>query len=286
MILLLGANGQLGRAFCELLKRQKEKFIALDLPDLDITDYEQVQRIFALNKPLVCINSAAFTDVEQCEISPEPCSEVNVYAVENLARVCNHRRTTLLHFSTDYVFDGNKNEPYTEMDTPIPLNHYGKSKLLGEIKIRENCNDFLIFRLSWLYGLGKSNFIYKFLSWSEGKKSIKVVNDEISIPTSTYLVAELVMRALKKQLRGLFHLTCSGYASRFDWARAIVEELDLGIEIQPARLDDFQSKVTRPKFSALDNSKIRRELGVEIPFWKDELKRHLKAIFEFWLKTK
>ncbi len=272
-ILLIGNKGQLGIEFSQLFHSKSIDFRGYDLPEFDVGNKGDVIRVFEYYRPDVVINCSAYNFVDRAESEPEKCEYVNSIGVLGLAQICHQFNTFLVHFSTDYVFDGTKNEPYTENDAPNPMNQYGRSKLMGEKLIQKETEDYLILRTSWLYGKGKQNFIYKFLQWSKQNEIINIATDEISVPTSVSTVSQLTFLALQNGLRGLYHLTNSGFASRFEWAKLLKETLNLQVEINPARMEDFNLAARRPNFSAMDNTKISRELNFPIPDWNIELIR-------------
>lgn len=278
-ILIIGNKGQLGSEFCQILQSESIDFIGYDLPEFDVGNFDNIVQAIDNYQPDIVINCSAYNFVDLAESEPEKCQRVNAIGALNLARACHRTKAFLVHFSTDYVFDGTKNQPYTENDSPNPLNQYGHSKLLGEKMIAAETENYLVLRTSWLYGKGKQNFIYKFLQWSNEKEVIKIAADEISVPTSVQTVAQLTLRALRKGLSGLYHLTNSGFASRFEWANLLKEVLSLRVEINPAKMEDFNLPATRPKFSAMANSKIANELGISIPEWDFELRRQVQKYF-------
>ncbi|WP_457623689.1 dTDP-4-dehydrorhamnose reductase, partial [Persephonella sp.] len=253
-------------------------FVALGHEECDISDLNRVLEIFENVKPDIVINCAAYNQVDKAEEDFATTVKVNSLGVRNLAFACKKFDAFLVHYSTDYVFDGKKEDGlYTEEDIPNPLNDYGKSKLLGEIFLNEETESYLIFRVSWVYGEGKQNFIYKLMHWAENNEYLKVAYDEISVPTSTRTIVEVTLKALDSGLTGLYHLINSGYASRYEWAKKVFEIKGINKFIKPVSSDFFNLPAKRPKFSAMDNSKISRELSLEIPKWDEELFKFLSA---------
>ncbi|MGC8985023.1 MAG: SDR family oxidoreductase, partial [Thermosulfidibacteraceae bacterium] len=173
---------------------------------------------------------------------------------------------------TDYVFDGTKEGPYNEEDTLNPLNEYGKSKRLGEVLITQTIEDYLIFRTSWVYGEGKQNFLYKLQQWIKDREFIKVAVDEFSVPTSTKTIVRVTLKAIEKDISGLYHLVNSGYASRYEWAKTFFRVKGIKKLILPAYQSDFNLPAKRPKWSVMSNEKISKELNIEIPEWIEDLK--------------
>jgi len=179
-----------------------------------------VKELFYREKPDIVINCAAYNLVDKAEEDYITAYKTNALGVRNLAYLSNKLNAFFVHYSTDYVFDGTKeNGLYTEEDTPNPLNEYGKSKLTGERWIVEETENYLLFRVSWVYGRGKQNFIYKLIQWAKNNDYLKIAYDEISVPTSTRTIVEVTLKALDNGLTGLYHLTNSGYASRYEWAK-------------------------------------------------------------------
>ncbi len=275
-ILLTGSLGQLGSEFKNYFQTNNYQFYESDLPTLDIFNLDEVLEAFSKIKPDIVINCSAYNFVDKAEEDRWNPIKVNTIGVQNLAYAAEKYNSFLVHFSTDYVFDGEKPTQYVEDDEPNPINFYGMSKYLGEQAIQDILDSYLIFRVSWLYGFGTQNFLIKFLHWIEETDTIRVAIDEISVPTSTLTVVNAVIKALDEGLCGLYHLTNSGYASRYEWALEIKKNLGLRINITPANADEFKLPARRPKFSAMSNKKISNDLNIEIPSWRDELKKFLK----------
>lgn len=178
----------------------------------------------------------------------------------------------MIHYSTDYVFDGTKQDFYTEEDLPNPLSIYAKSKYAGEKFIKETLEHYLIFRVSWVYGKGKQNFLYKLNQWAATHSMLKIAVDEFSVPTSTRTIVEITLKALKQGLTGLYHLTNSGYASRYEWSKEYLKLKQVDKLIYPAYQSDFNLPAKRPKWSVMSNQKISKILNTDIPLWNEELK--------------
>ncbi len=279
--LIFGNKGQLGKEFANSLTNKNIEYLGYDLPNINIVNYSDVISTVQNFKPDVIINCASFNNVDLAEFEYEAAYKTNVIGIENLVRVCEKSNIKLIHFSTDYVFNGFKRFPglYDEEDIPAPVNNYGKTKLEGEKIIQDNLKNYLIFRLSWLYGEGEQNFVHKAMQWAKDKEILHIANDEISVPTSTRLVTEVTLNAINNNLTGLFHLINTGYASRFDWAIEIYKILEMKRIVYPAKMEDFALPAMRPKFTAMSNKKISEALKIEIPFWKDELKNFLTKQF-------
>jgi len=275
--LLIGSLGQLGNEFKHYFQKNNIEFYETDLPTLDVFNLDDVLKIFSNIKPEIVINCSAYNFVDRAEEDRWKPIKVNTIGVKNLAYACEKYDSFLVHFSTDYVFDGEKPTQYTEEDEPNPINFYGLSKYLGEQAISDILDSYLIFRVSWLYGYGTQNFIVKFLHWVEDTDIVRIAIDEVSVPTSTFTVVDAVMKSLDEGLCGLYHLTNSGFASRYEWALEIKKNLGLRINIVPVNSEEFHLPARRPKFSAMSNQKISSDLNIEIPSWREELERFLNC---------
>jgi len=271
--LIFGKTGQLGKEFLKTLDKEA---VGISHLECDISDLSGVLDVVSKEKPDVIINCAAYNLVDQAEKDFSDAYRINALGVRNLAYASKKYGAFFIHYSTDYVFDGAKEEGlYTEEDNPNPINQYGKSKFTGEEWLKEELEHFLLFRVSWVYGEGKQNFIYKLLQWSEKNPYLKVAYDEISVPTSTRTIVNITLKALKRGLEGLYHLTNTGYASRYEWAKEVFRIKNIQKFIKPVSADIFNLPAKRPKFSPMSNTKISSDLSVDIPLWNEELTRFL-----------
>jgi dTDP-4-dehydrorhamnose reductase len=228
-------------------------------------------------KPDVIINCAAYNLVDRAEQEREKAFAVNAAGPAHLARAAAKRKAFLVHFSSDYVFDGQKeNGLYTEDDAANPLNEYGRSKLAGESAVREEAGKSLVFRLSWVFGEGKQNFIHKLMEWAKNNEYLKIACDEFSVPTYTDTVADVTLKALEQGVTGLYHLTSSGFCSRYEWAQAVFRDLGINKFIRPVTSDIFSLPARRPKFSAMSNDKLSRLLDIRIPSWEEGVRSFLR----------
>jgi dTDP-4-dehydrorhamnose reductase len=275
--LITGRNGQLARAFIKTFEMGSVDFSAPDESKLDITNGAIVDEIVTAYKPDIIINCAAYNLVDQAEQEPEKALTVNALGPKNLAQAAARQKVILVHFGSDYVFDGMKESGlYTEKDQVNPLNEYGKSKLSGEEMVRKACDDVLIFRLSWVYGEGKQNFIYKLTEWANNNKYLKIACDEFSVPTHTDTIVNITLKSLDAGMRGLFHLTNSGFCSRYEWATFIAKYLGIRKFILPVSMDVFHLPARRPKFSAMTNIRLSGELNLSIPSWEEAVESFLR----------
>jgi dTDP-4-dehydrorhamnose reductase len=258
----------------------------MDYPEIDLTDLDSLQKIILPLEPDVIVNATAFTDVDQAEAEPETAMLINAQAPGKLAEIALDLKAALIHYSTDYVFDGNNSQPYQESDTPNPLGMYGKSKFAGEMVIQEIGGAFLILRTSWVYSLRRDSFVTKVLSWARQQSSLRIVDDQVSNPTWCRMLAETTAQLLAKageqphgwiKVRsGLYHLAGSGYTSRFDWAEKILEydplkDEQIVQELHPAKTSDFPAPALRPLYSALNCDLFTETFGLRLPDWEQAL---------------
>ncbi|MBI5681942.1 MAG: dTDP-4-dehydrorhamnose reductase [Deltaproteobacteria bacterium] len=272
--LITGANGQLAREFIRILN--KEDIITLTKEELDISDLNAVEKCVGSLNPDVILNCAAYNLVDKSEDDIETAIRVNAHGVKNLAAASKRFNAFFVHYSTDYVFDGKKEDFYTEDDEPIPINNYGKSKLSGERYLQDETDNFLLFRVSWVFGKGRQNFLCKLLDLADKNKVIRIVSDQISVPTYVNDIAKTTLSALGKGLKGIYHLTNSGYASRYEVARYFLEKLGKKNLILPVRSDYFPCSAKRPYFSAMSNNKISKAVDAAIPDWEDGIDRYVE----------
>jgi len=275
--LIIGKHGQLAKDFQRLLSSKGEEYIALSHEEADVRDYVKLKRVFESYKPSVVINCSAYNQVDKAESDYEEAMKVNALGPYNLALLCKEYGSFLVHYSTDYVFDGGKSEGlYTEADEPNPLNKYGLSKLLGELFAMQTAHNMLLLRVSWVFGEGTQNFIYKVLSWSREREVLQVSVDEVSVPTWARRIAMVSHEAIDKGLTGLYHLVSSGHASRYEWAKQVLKLCHKENLVVPVSADSFNLPAKRPKFSAMSNERISTELGIRLPDWESDLEEYLR----------
>lgn len=268
--IIAGASGQLAKEFIETLKNKNIDFVAPSEQEFDITNKEKISKIVSQCKPDIILNCAAYNNVEQAEVDNTCAYLINHKALQNLVEISKENNIKLIHFGTDYVFDGTKNDFYTEQDIPNPLNEYGKSKLAGEQEVLKYSNS-LVLRLSWVIGNGKQNFLYKLSQWVQKTNKLNISCDEISIPTFTFDIVKYTLLAIDKNLTGLYHLTNSQKCSRYELAKEYINLMGYNAELTPVPMSTFASKVKRPLQTPLSNKKLSTELNTEIPSWKSSL---------------
>jgi dTDP-4-dehydrorhamnose reductase len=276
LIAILGGRGMLGTDLARACRDKGFNIEVFDLPDFDITKTSQLTA--AVSKAEIIINCAAYTNVDKAESETELAHKINAEAVGNLGRLAKKMNKWVLHISTDFVFDGQKDSPYFETDAPNPINAYGKSKLAGEeFLVQSGCRNCII-RIEWTYGAAGNNFVGKLISRSKQQNTIKIVDDQIGSPTATTEVARTICKLLAKRPEGIFHFAADGYVSRFDMAKFVLDNLNINIDLQPCKSGDFDSPAQRPLNSCFDCSKIRSLLGEDIEPWQRPLKKFLENL--------
>lgn len=283
-ILVLGNTGQVGWEAQRALSTLGE-VTGLDYPQVDFTRPEQLSRQVMELRPQVIYNAVAYTAVDQAESEPERVRVINAASAGVLAQAAARLGAVLVHFSTDYVFDGAKGSPYLETDPANPLNVYGLTKLEGEQMIQQVDCAHLILRTAWVYSMRGDSFVNKVLRWAKDRTSLRVVSDQVSNPTWARMLAEITAQALAmgqgnlvdfiRERQGVYHLAGDGAASRMEWAQEILRLRpfdDHAVEVLPASSDEFPSPANRPLVSQLDCDLFTRTFGLRLPEWKTALK--------------
>jgi len=281
-ILLLGKYGQLGWELQRTLATLGQLF-SYDFPEIDLRNQDQIHRLLRDSRPEVIINATAYTAVDKAESEEDIAMMVNADAAGLLAQEALDMDAALIHYSTDYVFDGTKSNPYVENDTPNPLGAYGRSKLAGEQAIQQTGGAYLILRTSWVYSLRRDSFVTKVLNWSRGQRQLRVVSDQVSNPTWARMLAEITSQMLARaeanpvgwlrERSGLYHLAGSGYTSRYKWAQAILKydpksDQQIVEDLTPAATDDFPTPAKRPLFTALNCDLFTKTFKLSLPEWE------------------
>ncbi len=280
-ILQIGTNGQVG---WELLRTCAPlgDVVALDYPDVDLSEFDGLRELVRTVKPDIILNAAAYTNVDKAESEPEKARAINAIGPGVLAEEAKKINAVLVHYSTDYVFDGTKGSPYLETDTTNPLNYYGQTKLEAEQAIASSgCINFIL-RTSCMYSMQAGGFVTKVLQWSRTQQIMRVVDDQICSPTSARLMAEVTAALLAKvvdhstdwleERRGVYHCAGAGACNRYEWAKQILR-LDpnpshqVVKDLVPAKSSEFHSTVVRPLATPLDNAKLWKTFGLSLPDW-------------------
>ena len=274
VVLVTGGHGQLGQALQHIAPEfTGVDFLFTDFAEVNILDKAGLNSYFAAKKPDFCINAAAYTAVDKAESESEKSFEINVTGAKNLAETCEKYGTTLVHISTDFVFDGNKNTPYTEEDATHPQSVYGKTKRDGEVAIAQALKKHYIVRTSWLYSQFANNFMKTMLRLAGERPSLGVVSDQIGTPTHAVDLARAIVHIITsgKEAYGLYHFSNEGVASWYDFAKKIFEVNNISIELKPIPTSAYPTPAARPTYSVLDKSKIKQVFAIEIKEWQEAL---------------
>lgn len=281
-VLLTGSKGMLAEEFISECRNRKDYTItAPEEEECNITDISSIKNAVNSINPQVLINCAAYTDVDACERNQEKAFSVNGEGVKNLAQVCRENGILLVHFSTDFVFDGEKKFSYTEEDKPNPLNIYGESKLLGEQYLLNSHIRFFLIRTSWMYGKGEKNFVKAVISKAINHSEIKVVDDQIGNPTWARDIVDITLRLLETKQYGIYNYSNEGECSWYGFACEIIKILQNSenkfhnTKTIPIKSAQLKRAAKRPAYSALNKSKIKSAVGIDVPHWRESLKKFL-----------
>ncbi len=277
-ILVTGANGQLGNE----IKKASNKFsffnfLFTDVNTLNIADEKELEDFFSLNKINFIINCAAYTNVDKAETEKDKAEKINIFAVENLAKLSKRHKAHLIHISTDYVFDGNRKTPYIETDKTNPQSIYGKTKLGGENSAKK-AYKYIIIRTSWLYSSFGDNFVKTMLRLGVDKEEINVVSDQIGSPTYAKDLALIILKIISKTnkdtnnfIEGIFHFSNEGICSWQEFAAEIMQQKKFKCKVNPISTSEYPTPAKRPKYSLLNKTKIKKTFNIEIRNWKSAL---------------
>lgn len=283
-ILITGGAGQLAFAIQHHSQAKNYKLFSYDHQELDITDIANIHNAINKCEPDFVINTAAYTAVDKAEQDTLNCVRTNHLGAMNLSIVCRKEKIPLLHLSTDYVFDGNKDQPYVEDDEPSPINYYGKSKWLGEQAIKENCHRYVILRVSGVFSASGNNFYKTIIRLAKERKILRVVCDQITCPTSADDIASAIYKMINKNLRktGIYHYCSDTPISWYEFASHIVTHakahMALEVEdLQAITSAEYQTVAARPVYSVLDCKKIKKDYGIEQKSWEQAIKLFIKT---------
>lgn len=290
-IIVTGSDGQLASDLIPALQVARFTTVGVDIEDLDITDRDKVFDFVKEAKPALIINCAAYTLVDKAEIEKDKAFKVNSEGAINLALAAKRAGAPLIHVSTDFVFDGEKNIPYTEKDPVNPLSTYGSSKLKGEAGVRDALIEHMIVRTSWLYGTSGHNFVKTILRYASEREFLRVVYDQTGGPTWTEDLSHALVRIVKAYNEdgrldyGVYHYSNEGVASWYDFAVAVIElAVEAGINIRCKRIEpilttEYPTPAKRPPYSVLDKRKIKATFGIAVPHWRASLKEMIKNYY-------
>lgn len=267
-ILVTGANGMLGQDLCPILEQNGYNVIRTDINNLDITDFNMIEKVLSEKKPDIVIHCAAYTNVDKAEEDIKTARLINSTGTKNLSKVCEQEDITLLYISTDYVFSGNGTTPYKPTDKTSALNNYGLTKLEGEQAVQKYCKKFYICRTSWLYGIHGKNFVETMLALAGVKPEIKVVDDQTGCPTWTIDLSNAILKIIKDKPYGIYHTCGSGKTSWYGFAKKIFELAGLNVNLKPCTTEEFPRPAKRPAYSVMENDMICRN-------WEDAISNYM-----------
>ncbi len=275
-ILIFGGTGLLGTDIYEILKTENQVRV-LSSADCNIIKLENPYNKIKIERPDIAINCAAITDVDKCEKEEDNAYKVNAIGVKNIAIACRDFGVKLIHISTDYVFDGEKREPYTEFDKPNPVNIYGKTKLAGEEFVKSILNNYIIIRTAWIFGKRRKHFVDYVINGIKNNEEIIAVKDMVSSPSYSVDVAEQIKNIVNSHESGIFHIANKGYCSRVELVEEIMRILKKTANVRIVNQSQWERPARRPYFSALKNYHLSL-LGIDnMPGWRDALKRYIRA---------
>ncbi|PLX13271.1 MAG: dTDP-4-dehydrorhamnose reductase [Marinilabiliales bacterium] len=278
-ILVTGANGQLGSEINAIKEEYPGfNFLFTDIQELDLTKKSEVEQYISSNSVDVCLNCAAYTAVDKAEDDRDLAMLVNADAVKILSQACNKYEVRLIHISTDYVFDGTNHKPYVETDSTEPNSFYGITKLEGEKVLKENIDNYVIIRTSWLYSNYGNNFVKTMMRLGNERDELGVVVDQVGTPTFAADLAKAIMVCAVGTKTGTYHYSNQGVISWYDFAKTIMQINKIDCKINPIESKDFPAKAPRPFYSVLNKSKIINDFGIDIPYWLDSLKLMIERI--------
>lgn len=279
-ILLTGSNGQLGHDFKKIFDRKNIEYIATDHKELDITNDEDLNRFFQENEGIThVINCAAYNDVDKAETDKKVWL-LNAEAPKKLAEFSKKIGAIFVTYTTDFVFDGEKNSPYMEDDKTNGVSEYGKSKAQGEKDVLEAYDKSFVIRTSWVFGIANNNFNKQVINWSKSRNELNIVDDQVSVPTYSMDLAEFSWKLIQTEKFGLYHITNDGIASKYDQAKYVLEKIGWKETLGRAKTADFNLPAKRPAYSKLDSSKVEKLLGEKIPTWQSGIDRFLEEMKE------
>lgn len=284
MVLITGANGQLGHDFQKLFDSLKVEYIATDYDTLDITDISKVRDFIESNiikkgKSLeLVINCAAYNNVDKAEIESGMCYKLNAYAPRDLALIAKEYAAEYITYSTDFVFDGEKKSPYVEEDTPTPLSVYSKAKAEGEKLVLESYDKAFVVRTSWVFGIANNNFNRQVIGWAATKDRLSIVDDQVSSPTYSKDLAYYSWELIKTKKYGLYHMSNEGIASKYDQAKYLLQKIGWEGELLRGKSSDFILPAKRAPYSKLDSSKLEKTIGQKLPTWQSGIDRFFEEM--------
>ncbi len=279
-IMVTGARGQLGQDLTQELIGRGHEVIEADIAEMDITVSEAVDKFFDLTLPEAVIHCAAYTATDKAEQEPDICRAVNFIGTKNLAQACKKKNIKMLYISTDYVFDGTGETPFSVTDTVGPLSVYGKTKYEGECAVRELLDKYFIVRISWVFGVHGKNFVRTMLRLGAQNPKVFAVCDQVGSPTYCRDLSVLLADMIITDKYGTYHATNEGFCSWYEFVLEIYSQAGYKTEVEPVTSDYFPSAIRRPENSRLDKSELDKNGFSRLPSWQDALRRFLKELNE------
>lgn len=281
-VLVFGGIGQLGQCISKVIQnRNSFSYVFLDEIEGNILDLEVLKNLFVRESPDFVVNCAAYTAVDKAEDEPELCEKINSNGAANLARFCAEFKATMIHISTDFVFEGNVPALLKETDAALPINVYGQTKLQGELEIAGHLEAHYILRTSWLYSEFAGNFVKTMLKLGAEREELSVIVDQVGTPTYGVDLAAVILDLIEsdhKAAYGTYHYSNDGLCSWYDFAKAIFEISGTKLTVYPIPTSAYPTKARRPAFSVMDKTKIKTTFNLEIPYWRDSLVKCIHAI--------
>ena len=282
MILITGAKGQLGYDFQKLFDSLRIQYTATDADTLNITDSAAIEKFFSINPtPEIIINCAAYNNVDKAESETEVCKKLNCLAPIELAKYAKKIGCTFVTYSTDFVFDGLKNAPYTEEDKTNPLSVYAKTKRDGEIGVLAEYDKVFVIRTSWVFGIANKNFNTQAIEWSKAKNELNIVTDQISAPTYSKDLASSSWQLINSGKFGLYHITNQGECSKYDQAAYLLNKIGWNGRLNKAQTKNFPTPAKRSSYTKLSCKKLENAIGYKMPSWQNAIDRYIDALKEF-----
>lgn len=282
-ILILGSNGQLGTALCNMFENRNMQFCGVDLPEFDISNEQNLIDAIDQQNPEVIINACSYTNVKAAEHDFADVALVNGICLKKLVEICNNKNIYFCHISTDYVFDGYKNTPYCEEDSTHPINCYGLSKELGEKVVQNYCHDYVIIRTAALYGRSDNhskNVVDTIIHYAKKNNEISLVDDEYTSPTFADDLAYQMYIILENKVKGIVHATSEGECNWHEFGQFILRDLDMKVNVKKVKSREFSGLLKKPHYSVLENAKLK-SLNINVmPNWKISLKKYLEENYK------
>ena len=284
-ILLTGANGMLGRSVQNIARLRYKKYnvFVTDVKNLDITDYDQLAYFFSGNSIDWIINCAAYTNVDACENNYALANKINADGPANLAAMADKHNCKFVHISTDYVYNSDSLKSLDEDAKLNPISAYGRSKLNGEFNVMQKCRNYFILRSSWMFGYYGENFLRWIITNAKNNIPLKLITDNYGNPTYSIRLAEVILKVLDTENYGIYNFCNDEYTNWYEFGKYIVEAAGLKTELVSIKASDLGRPAARPKYSAMNTSKIKRVFNISIPDWRDDVEACLKK-FKFYLK--